>query len=142
MEMRRSGQVVIFNFPQTNLEIVKSHLALLVAKLPGNYEDWLISMISSQIHQYIEGMDEVIRQESLAFNQSGLKSKSIIRPAWVAVVFEDILLGSIGEISSERLTRIRENLAELIQTGKLVDKEKEKKEDKDLKIKSNEKGEE
>jgi mRNA interferase MazF len=45
--MKEAGQVVVFRFPQTDLEEVKLRPALLIGKLPGNYDDWLICMISS-----------------------------------------------------------------------------------------------
>ncbi|MDZ7359590.1 MAG: hypothetical protein ONB46_02530 [candidate division KSB1 bacterium] len=49
--MKKSGQIVLFNFPQTDLIPGKSRPALMLAKLPGEYNDWLICMISSQTHQ-------------------------------------------------------------------------------------------
>jgi mRNA interferase MazF len=40
--MKQVGQIVLFRFPQTNLEEGKLRPALLLAKLPGEYDDWLI----------------------------------------------------------------------------------------------------
>jgi len=117
--MKRAGQVVVFKFPQTNLENKKPRPALLVAQLPGHYDDWLISMISSRTHQYIEGLDEHIGPDSPDFIKSGLKVESIIRVARLVVVSEDILTGTIGEISPERLTKIKDNLSLWIKTGKV-----------------------
>ena len=65
--MKRAGQLVIFKFPQTDLLPGKSRLGLLVAKSPGNYDDWLISMVTSRTHQYLEGMDEIIGKGSTDF---------------------------------------------------------------------------
>jgi mRNA interferase MazF len=130
--MKRAGQVVIFKFPQANLEFGKPRPALLVAKLPGDYDDWLISMISTKTHQYIDGMDEIINQDSPDFVQSGLKAESIVRVSRVAVVSGDILLGTIGEISSERLTRVRNHLSDWLRTGEFFEKDKKKEENGDL----------
>lgn len=47
--MKQAGQIVLFRFPQTDLEEGKLRPALLLGKLPGEYDDWLICMISSQI---------------------------------------------------------------------------------------------
>ena len=58
--MRKPGQIVLFQFPQTDIVQGKLRPALLLGKLPGPYDDWLMCMISSQIHQYIEGFDEII----------------------------------------------------------------------------------
>ena len=57
--MKKSGQVVVFRFPQTDLEEGTLRPALLLGKLPGEYDDWLICMISSQTRQYIAGFRNV-----------------------------------------------------------------------------------
>lgn len=45
--MKRAGQIVSFRFPQTDLEEEKLRPALLLGKLPGSHDDWLLCMISS-----------------------------------------------------------------------------------------------
>lgn len=109
--MKKAGQVVLFRFPQTDLEEGKLRPALLVAKLPGEYDDWLICMISSQTRHYAAGFDELARETDEDFVQSGLKVTSVIRVGRLAVVSGDILLGAIGEISPERLSRVKQTLA-------------------------------
>ena len=109
--MKQSGQVVIFRFPQTSLEEGKMRPALLLGKLPGEYDDWLICMISSQTRQYISGFDEIIQESDNDFSESGLKVASVIRVGRLAVVSGEILLGAIGQISSDRLARIKSNLS-------------------------------
>ena len=109
--MKKAGQVVVFRFPQTDLEEGKLRPALLLGKLPGEYDDWLICMISSQTRQYISGFDEIVKDSDEDFEQSGLKVTSVIRVGRLAVVSGEILLGAIGEISSERLNRVKKNLS-------------------------------
>ena len=109
--MKKSGQIVLFNFPQTDFENTKLRPALLLAKLPGDFDDWLICMISSQLHQNVEGLDDIIQPDSEDFSQSGLKTESVFRVSRIAVATESILRGMIGNISYERLMRIRNNLA-------------------------------
>jgi mRNA interferase MazF len=109
--MKKAGQVVVFRFPQTDLEEGKLRPALLLGKLPGEYDDWLICMISSQTRQYISGFDELVKDSDEDFEQSGLKVTSVIRVGRLAVVSGEILLGAIGEISSERLNRVKKNLS-------------------------------
>lgn len=108
--MKRAGQVVLFRFPQTDLETGKLRPALLLAKLPGEYDDWLICMISSQTHQSVVGFDELVQETDEDFVQSGLKVASVIRVGRLAVVSGEILLGAIGEISPERLNRVKQRL--------------------------------
>ncbi len=88
-----------------------------VRKLPGRYEDWLISMISSQLNQDIPGFDEIILPSDSDFSESGLKIASLIRIGRIAVVNSDILLGSIGQISDTRLQRIRQKLSDWLQSN-------------------------
>ena len=109
--MKIAGQVIVFRFPQTDLEEGKLRPALLLGKLPGEYDDWLICMISSQTRQYISGFDEIVKDSDEDFEQSGLKVTSVIRVGRLAVVSGEILLGAIGEISSERLNRVKKNLS-------------------------------
>jgi len=85
--------------------------ALLLGKLPGPFDDWLICMISSQTRQFIEGFDEIIQTSDRDFGNSSLKSVSVIRVGRLVVVSGEVLLGAIGEIDFERLRRIKERLA-------------------------------
>ena len=60
--MKQAGQVVLFRFPRTDLEEGKFRPALLLGRLPGEYDDWLLCMISSQVRHRVAGFDEVIRE--------------------------------------------------------------------------------
>jgi mRNA interferase MazF len=53
--MKQAGQIALFRFPQIDLEQGKLRPALLLGKLPGEYDDWLICMISSQIRHCVPG---------------------------------------------------------------------------------------
>ena len=77
--MKQAGQVVLFRFPQTNLTEAKPRPALLLGKIPGAYEDWLLCMISTQLHHYVPGFDEIARAGDADFASSGLKQESVIR---------------------------------------------------------------
>jgi mRNA interferase MazF len=96
------------------LEAGKLRPALLLGQLPGNYDDWLICMISSQTRHYIPQFDEFIQTQDSDFAQSGLKIASVIRVGRLAVVEGAVLLGATGHISYERLQRIKNRLAEWI----------------------------
>jgi mRNA interferase MazF len=110
--MKKSGQIVLFRFPQTDLLEGKFRPSLLISKLPGDYDDWLICMISSQIHHYIAGFDELIRENDLDFAESGLMTLSVIRISRLAVVEGKMLVGAVGQISQERFQRIKNRLAD------------------------------
>jgi mRNA interferase MazF len=110
--MKEAGQVVVFRFPQTDLAEGKLRPALLLGKLPAEYDDWLICMISSQTHQYVAGFDEILQESDSDFGESGLKVTSVIRVGRLAVVSGEVLIGAIGQVSSERLSRVKKHLAD------------------------------
>ncbi len=112
--MIQEGDVVLFRFPQTDLQAGKLRPALVIKRVPGEYEDWLICMISSKIYQYIGKLDKIITPGDSDFQDSGLKTESVIRISRLAVVEKEILLGKIGRISHERLRSIEEKLVKWI----------------------------
>lgn len=77
--MKQAGQIVLFRFPQTDMAAGKLRPALLLGRVPGPYEDWLVCMISSQLRQYNDGFDEIVREDDVDFGASGLKVPSVIR---------------------------------------------------------------
>ena len=112
--MIREGQVVVFAFPQTDQKSGKLRPALVLRKLPGKFDDWLICMVSTQLSNVTPGFDEVITDRDSDFLQSGLKASSVVRIGRLAVVDRDVLLGSIGDISAERLHLIKARLSQWI----------------------------
>ena len=60
--MKQAGQIVLFRFPQADLDEGKLRPALLLGKLPGEYDDWLICMISSQIRRRAPDSISLLRQ--------------------------------------------------------------------------------
>lgn len=108
--MRRAGQIALLRFHGTDLTPGKLRPVILIAATPGPYDDWLVCMMSTQIRQALEGFDERIDQNAEDFKQSGLKVASVVRLSRLAVVSTESLVGAIGEISPERLERIRQKL--------------------------------
>lgn len=115
--MKQVGQIVLFRFPQADGEQGKLRPALLLGRLPGEYDDWLICMVSSQLRHYLAGFDEIVHAEDDDFMASGLKVASVIRVGRLAVVSGDVLLGAIGQIAESRLRRIKQRLAEWLLEG-------------------------
>jgi len=68
-------------------------------------------MISTQLQQAIQDFDEIVDESDGDFHQAGVKVKSVVRIARLAVVSAETLIGAIGEISPDRLERIRRNLS-------------------------------
>jgi mRNA interferase MazF len=106
------GQIVLFRFPQTDLANAKLRPALVVRRLPGKFDDWLICMMSSQLAQEIPAFDEVISTGDADFPASGLKVATLIRIARLASVERALLRGKIGHVSPERLERVKIKLGQ------------------------------
>jgi mRNA interferase MazF len=70
--MIAAGDIVLFRFPQTDLRIGKLRPALLLKELPGGFDDWLVCMISSQMHQEIPGLDLTLLPGTPDFAATGL----------------------------------------------------------------------
>lgn len=85
--------------------------ALIVAKVPGRFDDWLTCAISTQLHQQIPNFDEIIKEDDEDYALSGLKSESLIRVCRLGVLEGTIFEGAIGNIAPERLQRIKSRLA-------------------------------
>ena len=77
----------------------------------------LFCMISSQLHQQLPELDEVITSEESDFLESGLKLASVIRISRLAVISGEILLGKLGRIDQKRLIRIKENIIKWIKSA-------------------------
>ncbi|HOQ67431.1 MAG TPA: type II toxin-antitoxin system PemK/MazF family toxin [Candidatus Atribacteria bacterium] len=110
----KPGKVALLRFPHANLVTGKLRPVLLIARVPGPYYDWLVAMISTNLEQALPGFDEVITRQDYDFIASGLKEESAIRIGRLAVAEAGLLLGEIGEISSERLNRIQKRIADWI----------------------------
>jgi mRNA interferase MazF len=117
MAVKKSGQLVLFRFPQTDLLPGKLRPAVLLAPLPSGRNDWLVCMISSQIGQAVAGVDEIINASDPDFGPSGLKTASMIRLTRLAVVSDSIFFGVIGEISAARLGGLKKRLAQWIESS-------------------------
>ena len=113
--MIRPGQVAILRFPNTDLSSGKSRPVLLIARVPGGHDDWLICMLSTHLQHVSEGFAELIDQSQSDFQSSGLKIASVVRIARLAVVSANLLVGTIGEVGSDRLKRVKDKLANWIQ---------------------------
>jgi mRNA interferase MazF len=110
--MIREGSVVLVPFPHVEAGAPgKVRPAVVVRRLPGDYDDWLVCMVSSRVDQTIEGFDEIISAADVDFAVSGLKVSSVIRIARLAVCHGPALLGSIGRLEARRLSRVKARLS-------------------------------
>jgi mRNA interferase MazF len=71
----------------------------------------LVCGISTQLHQYVPGFDEIIMPTDADFAASGLVAPSVIRLGFLAVVPRRNILGTIGVIAPERHQRLLQALS-------------------------------
>ncbi len=115
--MKQEGQIILYKFPETNWQASKIRPALLIKKLPGTYDDWLLCMITRRMHQAIANFDLILSPKDTDFNDSGLRSESLIRIARLAVVDGELLQGSVGKLSSQKLLLVQSRLAYWLTTS-------------------------
>lgn len=92
----KQGNVILTSVPQADGKL-KNRPAIFLREMPS-YRDLLVCGISTQLHQYVKGFDEIISPADEDFKSSGLLSESLIRLGFLAVLPRRRILGSIGAI--------------------------------------------
>lgn len=112
--MKRAGQISLTPFPHTDLSGAKLRPVLLLRHASARFDDWLVCMVSSQLHQAEPDFDELVSPGDADFSGSGLKAPSVLRLSRLAVLDGTLLVGSIGAIGEVRLAAIKQRLAKWI----------------------------
>ncbi|MCI0418743.1 MAG: type II toxin-antitoxin system PemK/MazF family toxin [Acidobacteria bacterium] len=105
----QAGDVVLTPVPQAD-GTVKNRPAIVLREMPG-YRDVLVCGVSTQLHQYMPGFDDLISPADADFASSGLVTSSLIRLGFLAVVPRRNILGTIGAIAPERPQRLVQALS-------------------------------
>jgi len=111
----KAGDICLVRFPRADLKKGKYRPVLLLAKMPGPFDDWLVCAINSQLRHEVRGWDERIEEAASDFAGSGLKASSLIRVGKLATVAEGALEGRLGRISEERLRAILGRMADYLE---------------------------
>lgn len=110
------GDIVLIRFPQSDLREGKLRPALVIAVVPDRHSDILLAAISSRLYQAVDGFDETISPSDDDFPRSGLKVSSAIRLTRLAGVETSTINARLGQISAERLDRVKGALASWLLT--------------------------
>jgi mRNA interferase MazF len=105
----QEGDVVLTPVPQAD-GTEKNRPAIVLREM-SMYRDMLVCGISTQLHQYVPGFDEIIMPTDADFAASGLVAPSVIRLGFLAVVPRRNILGAIGVIAPERHQRLLQALS-------------------------------
>ncbi|MBE9242916.1 type II toxin-antitoxin system PemK/MazF family toxin, partial [Synechocystis salina] len=92
------GDVVFVDFPYADQASSKLRPALIIAIIPGKYNDVLIAAISSRLYQAISNFDELIKQTDDDFELTGLKIPSLIRLGKLTSVESQMISARLGNI--------------------------------------------
>ena len=112
--MISAGDILVFRFPQSNLIEGKLRPALVIKKIEGDFDDWLVCMISTQIRHKVAGLEVILSESVKGFSHTGLKKESLIRTSRLAVVHTDIFEGRLGHLPNETFETVRILLSEWI----------------------------
>ena len=101
----KRGTIILTPFPFTDLTKNKVRPALVVSSNKRNDNDVIIAFISSVLDSIkLKETDILLDSKETSFNETGLKSTSIIRTDKLATIDKKIILGELGNINSD-LTR-------------------------------------
>ena len=106
------GDVILTPVPQAD-GIFKNRPAIFLREMPP-YRDVLVCGISTQLHREFRGFDDIIRSTDSDFRATGLKTDSLIRLGFLAVLPRKAVLGSIGTISAGRHSRLLKRLSDYL----------------------------
>ena len=118
--MISEGDVLLFRFPQSDLGVGKLRPALVIKKIGGDFDDWLVCMISTQTRHQIRDLEVILNDATPNFTQSGLKKESLIRTSRLAVAESTVFSGRVGRLSTETFRDIRDRLAVWIRGGEPI----------------------
>lgn len=106
------GDVILTPLPQVIAGPTKLRPALLLADLPGTYQNLLLCGISTRLQFPSPNWDERIGPGDSDFASSGLHKESLIRLSYLFSVTQARVAGIIGRIDDARLHRLLARLAD------------------------------
>jgi mRNA interferase MazF len=108
----KPGDVVLIQLPQIGGGQHKLRPALLLAALPGPYQNLLLCGISTQLHQLQANWDELVQPGDGDYAASGLHCASIVRLSYLYAADPSEVSGVIGRIDPARFQRLRQRLSD------------------------------
>ena len=106
------SSIVLTPIPQADGN-VKNRPVVVLRALPP-YDDLLVCGVSTQLQQHVRNFDELIVTSEEDFPASGLRTDSLIRLGFLAVLPQRRVLGSIGSVSPERHQRLLKRLSDYL----------------------------
>jgi mRNA interferase MazF len=108
----KPGDMVLIPLPQVGAGAPKLRPALLLADLPGPYQNMLLCGVSTQLQQLHANWDELIQPGDADLPSSGLHRASAIRLSYLYGADPAEIAGVIGSIGQARIQRLRQRLSD------------------------------
>lgn len=109
----KDGDVLITPLQQAD-GTVKDRPVVLLRRMPP-FDDFLVCGVTTQLQQSAPALDELISPADPDFRTSGLKTTSLIRLGYLAVLPATNFKGRIGAISAARRKRLLKKLSDFLQ---------------------------
>jgi mRNA interferase MazF len=116
--MISEGDILLFRFPQSDLRAGKLRPAFLIKRIDGDFNDWLVCMISTQTRHQIQELEVVLTEAMADFSKTGLKKESLVRTSRLAVVESSVFSGKVGTLPTKPFEDVRTRLADWVRGGK------------------------
>jgi mRNA interferase MazF len=104
--------VVLIRLPQAAGGSPKLRPALVLADLPGPYQNLLLCGVSTQLALQQPNWDEPISPGDADFKSSGLHQASVIRLSYLYAAGRGEIVGVVGAIDAARLKRLLTRLSD------------------------------
>ena len=108
----KEADVVLTPIPQAD-GVLKNRPAIILRELPP-YRDFLLCGVSTQLDKEVKGFDEVISSNDKDFKSTGLKTTSLVRLGFLAVLPSRQIIGAIGSIFSTRHRKLLKTLSDYL----------------------------
>jgi len=108
----KEGDVILTPVTQAD-GVVKNRPAIILREMPP-YRDFLVCGVSTQLHRQVKDFDEILLPSDGDFGASGVRSTSLIRLGFLAVLSRGNIIGSIGSVSRRRHERLLKRLSDYL----------------------------
>jgi mRNA interferase MazF len=106
----QTGDIVIVSFPYTDLISFKARPAVVVTETNDNYNDVIVSLISSVVPSKLSRFQILIRPDTI----NNLKVVSVIKVSRIATVENTKVVGVIGKLAQAQSDEFKKLFKSLV----------------------------
>lgn len=105
------GELYLVPFPRGSGLRPRVRPVVVLARLPGVYQIWLLAGVSTQFAGIVPGWDEYLEPSDPGFDETGLSERSAVRLSYLDSIEAADLRTRIGTLPPALLTRLQRRLA-------------------------------